>query len=69
MLGWNAAKVKQLTPLEIWLFIAGRVLAGFGVGILAMRYWPQIFAHVGWPSALAGVACVVVALKGLRRRA
>jgi hypothetical protein len=66
---WNAAKVQQLTPLELWLFIVGRVLAGFGVGVLAMQYWPQVFAHVGLPAALTGVLCIAIALKGFRRRA
>ena len=68
VLRWNATKVQQLTPLELWLFIVGRVLAGFGLGILAMQYWPQVFAYIGSPAALAGVACIVVALKGFRRR-
>lgn len=69
VLRWNAAKVQQLTPLELWMFIVGRVLAGFGVGVLAMQYWPPIFAHVGLPAAFAGVLFIVIALKGFRRRA
>ncbi len=35
MLEWNRAKVKNLTGFEIWLMIVGRVLAGFGFGVLA----------------------------------
>jgi hypothetical protein len=42
MLEWNRAKVKNLTGFEIWLMIVGRVLAGFGFGVLAVRYIPQI---------------------------
>jgi hypothetical protein len=30
MLNWNAAKVKRLTGMELWLFIIARVLIGFG---------------------------------------
>ncbi len=42
MLDSNAVRVKNLTGMEIWLFIIARVLAGFGLGVLGMRYFPQI---------------------------
>jgi hypothetical protein len=33
MLTWNRRKVQNLSPVEIWLFIVGRVLAALGVGM------------------------------------
>jgi hypothetical protein len=36
--------------------IVGRVLAGFGLGVLPVRYFPQAFIPLGIP-ALFGVAC------------
>jgi len=42
MLKWNAAKVKNLTGVEIWLFIIARVFVGFGLGVLATQYFPQV---------------------------
>jgi hypothetical protein len=40
MLKWNAAKVKNFMGTEVWLFIIARVLIGFGLGVLAARYFP-----------------------------
>jgi len=47
MLEWNKAKVRNLTGTEIWLMIAGRVLAGFGLGVLAVGYFPQAVSPMG----------------------
>ncbi|HEX8904771.1 MAG TPA: hypothetical protein VF771_08020 [Longimicrobiaceae bacterium] len=67
MLTWNQRKVRQLTPSEIWLFIAGRVLAGFGLGALAVGYFPRLSTYLGWPPLLVGALCLVVAAKGFAR--
>jgi len=64
----NKARVKNLTGLEIWFFIVGRVLAGFGLGILAARFWPQIFTKVGPPAIVGGLLLMLIAAKGLFRR-
>ena len=68
MLNWNVGKVKNLTGLEIWFFIVGRVLIGFGVGILFTRYDPRIAMPLGVPAVVVGLLLFVVAAKGLVRR-
>ena len=68
MLERNRARVRNLTGLEIWLFIVGRVLVGFGLGVLAIRYFPQIFTQVGTPAVVVGLLLMVIAAKGLFRR-
>jgi hypothetical protein len=67
MLKWNAARVKNLTGAEIWLFIIARVLVGYGLGVLSMRYFPEIAGPLGFPALLVGLVLFVVASKGLRR--
>ena len=67
MLNWNTRKVKNLTGMEIWLFIVGRVLIGFGVGIICMRYYPQIAGPLGPPSIAVGLLLMLAATKGLFR--
>ena len=41
MLRWNAEKVGNLTPIEIWLLIIARVVIGFALGVLSTRYFPR----------------------------
>jgi len=41
MLAWNRRKVRQLTSAEIALFIVGRVLAAFGIGLVLPAYFPR----------------------------
>lgn len=67
MLSWNQRKVRQLTPLEIWLFIAGRVLAAFGIGVVAMRQFPGVVGPLGWPVAAVGLVLLLVSGKGMLR--
>jgi len=67
MLKWNQEKVRRLSPGEIWLFIAGRVLAAFGAGLIVATRMPQA-AVLGWPSLVAGVALLLLASKGLFRK-
>ena len=67
MLEWNRAKVRNLTGFEIWLMIVGRVLVGFGFGVLAVRYIPQIVNPLGVPALLLGLVLVLIAAKGLFR--
>jgi len=68
MLNWNAGKVKSLTGTEIWLFIVGRVFVAFGVGVLSVRYFPEIATPLGIPAIAAGILLLAVAAKGLFRR-
>lgn len=67
MLSWNAGKVKNLTGAEIWLFIIARVLVGFGLGVLGIRYFPEIVGPMGLPAIVLGVVLFLVASKGLLR--
>jgi len=67
MLKWNAGKVKNLTGAEIWLFIAARVLVGFGLGVLGLRYFPEIVGPMGLPALVVGIVLFLVAAKGLLR--
>lgn len=67
MLRWNQERVRQLSPGEIWLFIVGRVLAAFGLGILVAMYVPQTDS-LGWPCLVVGAVLLVVAARGLRRK-
>ena len=64
----QSSRVMNLTGLEIWLFIVGRVLVGFGLGTLVIRYWPRIFAQVGTPVIVAGMLLMTIAAKELFRR-
>lgn len=66
-LNWNRRKVQNLTPWEIWAFIAGRVLMSFGLGVLAVRYYPQVADPLAVPTLVAGIICLVFAAKGLAR--
>jgi len=68
MLAWNAQKVKKLTSNEIWLFIIGRVLVAFGMGIVAMKYFPMLVEFLDIPVILIGALCLVIAARGLKRR-
>ena len=67
MLEWNRARVKDLTGFEIWLMIVGRVLAGFGFGVLGARYFPQLVNPLGIPAIVMGMVLLVIAAKGLFR--
>jgi hypothetical protein len=55
LLDSNARRVQQLSPIGIWLFIIGRVLAAFGLGILAMAYFPSFAFPAGVPLVVVGV--------------
>ena len=67
-LNWNHRKVQDLTPWEIWAFIAGRVFMSFGLGVLAMQYYPQISGSLGIPTLVIGVILLIFAARGLRRK-
>jgi hypothetical protein len=69
MLKANHRRVQRLTPVEMWLFIIGRVLAAFGVAILIARYQPRLAGSLAWPALLAGVLCLAVASRGMFRAA
>jgi hypothetical protein len=68
MLKWNAAKVRKLTGTEIWLFIISRVLIGFGLGVLAVHYFPSVADTLGVPALDLGALLFAVASIGLFRR-
>jgi hypothetical protein len=67
MLEWNRSKVRNLTGAEIWLMIIGRVLAGFGLGVLAVRYFPQVANPLGIPTLVVGMLLLLIAAKGFFR--
>jgi hypothetical protein len=67
MLSWNKRKVQNLSPGEVWLFIVARVVVGFGLGVLAMRYFPATFGPLGIPAVVIGVILFAIAAKGLFR--
>ena len=67
-LNWNHKKVQNLTSWEIWMFIAGRVFMSFGIGVLAMQYFPQTVGWSGIPTLLLGILLLVIAAKGLARK-
>ena len=67
MLNWNAGKVKNLTGMEVWLFIVSRVLVGFGLGVMGVRYFPRIAEPLGLPALVVGLLLFLVAAKGLLR--
>ena len=68
MLESNRRRVQQLTGLEIWLFIIGRVLVAFGAGVLAMIYFPSVASGLAWPALVLGTLIFLVASRGLLRR-
>ena len=65
---WNRRKVRKLTAWEIWGFIAGRVFMSFGLGVLAMQYYPQIAGSFGIPTLIIGIVLLIFAAKGLARK-
>jgi hypothetical protein len=65
----NARRVRNLSPVGIWLFIIGRVLVAAGIGILAMAYFSSIAFPAALPLIVVGVILLLVALKGLLGRA
>ena len=67
-LNWNHRKVQNLTPWEIWGFIAGRVFVSFGFGVLVMQYFPQVAGSLGIPTLVLGVLLLVFAAKGFTRK-
>lgn len=67
MLNWNTRKVRNLTGTEIWLFILGRVLVAFAIGVLAAEYFPKFATPIALPALGIGVILFAIAMKGLRR--
>lgn len=58
---WNPAKVKNLTSWGVSLFMVSLMLTGFGVGVLACRYWPRMVMPLGYPAMILGlVLCLVM---------
>jgi hypothetical protein len=60
----NTRRVRNLTPVGIWLFIIGRVLVAVGIGILAMAYFPSIAFPAALPLIVLGIVILLIALKG-----
>ena len=68
VLSRNAERVKNLTGLEIWLFIIGRGLMALGAGIISTWYIPQIANPLAIPMVLIGFVLFLIASKGLIRK-
>lgn len=66
-LNWNRRKVQNLTAWEIWMFVAGRVFMSFGIGVVAMRYYPESIAPFGFPTLAIGLLLLAFASKGMVR--
>jgi hypothetical protein len=64
----NHRRVKNLTPLEIWAFIVGRVLVAFGFGVLAVKYFPTVVSPLGIPALTVGLIVLMFGAKGLARQ-
>jgi hypothetical protein len=69
MLQWNAQKVSNLTPVEIWLFILGRVLVAFAIGVIAARNFPRVAEPAAVAAMIVGAVMLGIALRGLARKA
>jgi len=65
---WEVDGVRQVTNVGLWLVTIGRVLAAFGLGVLAAWRYPALAGRLGLPTAIAGIACLLVA-GWLQRRA
>jgi hypothetical protein len=68
MLDWNAKKVQNLTSTEIWLFILGRVLVAFAVGVYVNRYYPLLSKTIAFPAFVIGMVLFAIASKGMWRK-
>jgi hypothetical protein len=68
MLESNRRRVRNLTGAEIWMFILGRVLLAFGLGVLALRYFPGLPVWLEWATMAAGALLLAVASPGLLRK-
>lgn len=68
LLKWNQKKVQNLRPIEIWMFIAGRVLVGFGLGALVIQIFPNWANLLTLPPLILGIILLLLASKGLLRK-
>jgi hypothetical protein len=68
MLERNRRRVQNLSGLELWLFIIGRVLASAGLGVLAMAYFRELARPLAWPAITAGALLLLLASRGLVRK-
>jgi hypothetical protein len=51
----DAKKVQNLTGIEIWLFLLGRVLVAFAIGVLVTRYFPRLATVFALPALAIGL--------------
>jgi hypothetical protein len=56
--------VQNLNPLKLWMFVLARGFMGFGVGVMAMQYFPHLFAYTGLPMVVVGFVLLGLSLKG-----
>jgi hypothetical protein len=68
MLETNRSRVRNLTGLEIWLFIVGRALMAFGLGVLTTACFPAFASYAMWPSIGIGFVLLLLASRGLFRK-
>jgi hypothetical protein len=60
--------VQNLSPLKLWIFILARGFMGFGLGAMAMQYFPRLFAYTGIPMLAIGFILFGLALKGSNQK-
>jgi len=65
MVDENRQGVPSRTRRENWLLIIGRVLVGFGIGILTMRYFPGFATYAVLPAIFIGVVLFALAAFGV----
>jgi hypothetical protein len=68
LLDWIRQKVSKLNSIELWLFIACRVFVAFGLGILAMTYFPRLANPAAIPCIVLGFIMLAIAFKGFVRK-
>ncbi|MGH7662691.1 MAG: hypothetical protein ACRENI_00085 [Gemmatimonadaceae bacterium] len=59
--GDGTARVSESAA---WLRLIGRMLAAFGLGVLATRYFYGVMSPLGAPLAISGGLCIIAASWG-----
>jgi hypothetical protein len=62
-------QVENLSPAKLWMFIFARGFLGFGIGAMAMQYFPRFFTDSGLPMFVIGLILFGLAVKGSKQKA